>query len=399
MKLKRLPEDFGVEEQVGLVVGGGAFALYRLRKQRIGTLEAIEAVERKWKLPRQGVAFAGLKDKHAATSQFVTIHEGPRRGISQTNLELEYVGQVERPIHASDITGNRFVVVVRELVESEVAAARETLAAISRDGLPNYFDSQRFGSVGVSGEYIAKPWCLGNFERTIWLALADANVHDRPDQRGDKELIRQAWGKWQECSGRLRTSPAREVVGHLLRQPGDFRRAITIFPQALRSLWLATFQSHLWNRILAGFIGQTVGSEACSTLAVGPNRMPFFVQLNEAQRGTMQKAVLPLPSARLHWEDDVLQSLYDRVLAEEGLELRQVRVKYPRDSFFSKGERRTVFQPGELSHTVAEDELYAGHRKLTLNFTLPRGCYATILIKRLFGEEQGMVEDGEGGVE
>ncbi len=26
MKLKRLPEDFGVEEQVGLVAGGGAFA-------------------------------------------------------------------------------------------------------------------------------------------------------------------------------------------------------------------------------------------------------------------------------------------------------------------------------------------------------------------------------------
>jgi tRNA pseudouridine13 synthase len=398
MKLKRLPEDFGVEEQVGLAVGRGAFGLYRLRKQGLGTLEAVEAVGRKWRLPRQSVAFAGLKDKHAATSQFVTIQGGPQRGISQTNLELEYVGQVERPIHASDITGNRFVIVVRELNDSEARAATEGLVTIARDGLPNYFDSQRFGSVGMSGEYIAKPWCLGDYERAIWLAIADANVHDRPEQRRDKELIRQAWGKWGECIERLRSSPLREVVGHLLRHPGDYRRAITIFPQPLRSLWLATFQSHLWNQILASFIRQAVGEDVCSTLAVGPSEMPFFGSLNDEQRRGLHRAVLPLPSARLHWEDDALQPLYDRVLATEGMEIRQVRVKYPRDSFFSKGERRAVFQPGDLSHELADDELYPGQKKLTLRFVLPRGCYATILVKRLFGDDEGMVEEGEAGV-
>ena len=43
--------------------------------------------------------------------------------------------------------------------------------------------------------------------------------------------------------------------------------------------------------------------------------------------------------ARLKLGDSLLKHLYDEVLAAEGLELRQIRVKYPRDSFFSKGER------------------------------------------------------------
>jgi tRNA pseudouridine13 synthase len=67
------------------------------------------------------------------------------------------------------------------------------------------------------------------------------------------------------------------------------------------------------------------------------------------------------------------------------MELREVRVKFPRDVFFSKGERAAVFCPNELKHVVATDELYAGRHRLTLHFTLPRGSYATILIKRVTG--------------
>ena len=54
-----------------------------------------------------------------------------------------------------------------------------------------------------------------------------------------------------------------------------------------------------------------------------------------------------------------------------------------RDSFFSKGTRPAVFRPSESNVQVADDELHAGRRKLLLAFELPRGCYATILLKQL----------------
>ena len=73
------------------------------------------------------------------------------------------------------------------------------------------------------------------------------------------------------------------------------------------------------------------------------------------------------------------------MLSTEGMELRQVRVKYPRDSFFSKGERVALFRPGDFVHEFAADDLYPARQKLLLRFTLPRGSYATIVIKRIAG--------------
>ena len=48
--------------------------------------------------------------------------------------------------------------------------------------------------------------------------------------------------------------------------------------------------------------------------------------------------------------------------------------------------QEAVFVPQQLSHAVEPDELYAERQKLSLAFTLSRGCYATLLVKRLEAE-------------
>jgi tRNA pseudouridine13 synthase len=384
MKLKRLPEDFRVEEQIALPATGGPFALYRLTKQSLGTLEAIGAICEKWRLPRQQVGFAGLKDKHARTIQYVTIQNGMKRGIAQTSFELEYLGQSARPIHASDITGNRFELVLRGLTSEDVEQASQRLPQIARDGTPNYFDSQRFGSLGVSGEFIAKPWCQGDYERAIWLALADDNVHDRPDDRREKEMLRFHWGDWRKCLNFLPDSAPREVVEHLARQSGDFRRGIALMPQHLRSLWLAAFQSYVWNAVLGQFVHQNCRPEQIRLQSIDRWNLPFFGELDNSQRSLFHNTNLPLPSARLHLADGPLKTLYDNVLSAEGIQLREMRVKYPRDSFFSKGNRAAICIPADLQYSPAPDELDLASQKLTLAFTLPRGAYATIVVKAIF---------------
>jgi len=392
MKLKRLPEDFQVEEHVELTPRGGPFGLYRLTKQGVGTPEAIDAILTHWNLSRSQVAYAGLKDRHALTTQFVTIKGAPRRGFEQENLKLEYVGQTGRPIQARDIVANRFAVVIRDLVPDELAAATTVLDSIATSGLPNYFDDQRFGSLGESGQFIAQPWCLGDYERAVWLALAEPNVHDRPDDRGEKQILRDCWGDWPQCKATLARSHRRSIITYLADKPGDFRRAIALIRQDLRSIWLAAFQSHLWNQIAARLVRLVCRPEQLVTQTIGRREVPFFHSLDDGQRDELLKTLLPLPSARLHMDDSPLKPLYDQVLGAEGIELRQIRVKYPRDTFFSKGERPAVFRPGELSHAAAADEIYKRRQKLTLRFTLPRGSYATILVKRVCGMalEEGM---------
>ena len=385
MKLKRLAEDFQVEEQVSLAPSGGPLAMYLLTKESLGTLEAIEAIRRRWKLDRGRIAFAGLKDKHAQTRQFVTIEGGPPRNLSEESFRLEYLGPAARPIHASDILSNAFTVVIRELSEAEAQAASAALSAATQFGVPNYFDDQRFGSLGESGHFIAEPWCRGDYERTLWLALAEPNARDRPEDREQKRLLRDHWGQWQRCGELLARSERQRVAGFLESSRGDFRRAIGLLRQDLRSLWLAAYQSQLWNQVLAALLREVCRPEQLAPQTIGRRELPMFDALESEQFERLRATQLPLPSARLHLERGPLQELYDRVLAAEGIALRELRVKYPRDSFFSKGERAVLLLPQAVEQSAAADELYPGRRKLTLRFSLARGSYATILIKRVTG--------------
>lgn len=387
MKLKCIPADFRVEEQVTLQSTGGSFALYLLNKESLGTLEAIDHVVNRWNIPRQQIAWAGLKDRHAFTSQYVTIKGGPRQNMQAGKLELKFLGYAARPVHPRDIVSNRFRVVLRDMDEAEIAAAKRTLAEVDRDGLPNYFDEQRFGSLGESGVFIAQPWCKGDYERALWLALAEHNDHDRPDEREQKRLLRENWGKWPEAKAALTRSNRRSVITFLADKPDrpDFKRAVALIRQDLRSLWLAAYQSHLWNQMLAAVLEANCRAEDLKPQRIARQNLPFFTALPDEHRQWLHDFQMPLPSARLHLDPGDLKDLIDDVMVAEGMELREVRVKFPRDAFFSRGERPAIFRPEYLEHTTAEDDLYPGRSRLTLQFTLRRGSYATIFVKRITG--------------
>ena len=389
MKLKRLPEDFRVEELTGFKPGSGSYALYRLTKRSLGTPEAIESLLRRWNLPRPAVSFGGLKDRHAVTVQYVTVKGGPRRGLHEKLLDLEYVGQSSRPFTPQDIAGNRFQIVMRDLTDPEVAQATRAIDRLATDGLPNYFDDQRFGSLGESGEFIARSWCLGDYERTVWLALADPNSHDRPDEREQKRLVREHWGDWLKCKEVLERSNRRSIITFLCDHPTNFRGAVARMRVDLRGLYLSAFQSAVWNRILAAWLRGHCRPEQLADVPLKLGPVPFVVALDPGQRAALQDTLLPLPSARAKLEPGPVADVVATVLGELGVELREMRVKYPRDSFFSKGERAAVIVPRGLQQTLQPDELYVGRQKLLLSFDLPRGCYATILVKRLTECEPG----------
>ena len=98
---------------------------------------------------------------------------------------------------------------------------------------------------------------------------------------------------------------------------------------------------------------------------------------------------LPLHSARNHLEEtDARKPYFDRILAEEGVTLDQFKLKGFRSLFFSKGERPAWCFPEELEVRHSADEEHGGKQKLTLGFVLPRGSYATLVVKRITRVEE-----------
>lgn len=383
MKLKRIPEDFRVDEQTNRVAGGGAFALYRLTKRSFGTPEAVIAVLKKWNIPRDRVAYGGLKDRHALTSQYLTIKNGPARGMKQTSIELEYLGQTDRPFASSDIASNRFAITLRDLDDGAVERATRSAVSVAHDGLPNYFDEQRFGSRGASGEFIAKAWCLGDYERAIWLAIADAHEHDRPRQREEREHLREHWGDWQTCRSGVEFPPAKQIVEYFCIHRKDFRGALRLLRPDMRWLYISAYQSHLWNRILTAALVERCAEDRVFHMMIDRDPAAFFWSLSDAERTELAGLQLPLPAARNRLEEGPMKQLVERVLANSKITMRDLDINYPRGSFFSKGERSALFLPASFACDSADDDLYPGRKKLQLHFELPRGCYATVLLRRL----------------
>jgi tRNA pseudouridine13 synthase len=384
VKVKRVPEDFQVEERTAVVPGAeGPFALYRLTKEGLGTLEAVTAIARRWRIPERRIAFGGLKDRHAVTRQFVTVERGPPRDLEQTNLRLEYLGRVARPFAAADVAGNGFRIVLRALTADEERVALAALPAVVRDGVPNYFDDQRFGSLGYEGVHVAEPWIRGDYEGTLRLGIAGATPMDRPRDREEKRLLREGWGDWRALAARLAPTPRRRIAEFLAARPGDWKGALALVRPDLRSLWLAAFQSDLWNGVLAAWLRENVPEGDRFDVAMKAATLPFFERVSDDVRARFHALSLPLPSSRVVVEDAAVRDLVDRTLAQRGLTMRQVNVKAPRGSFFSKGFRAAALRPEGLSHEAGDDDLHPGRRRVALAFDLPRGAYATIVVKRL----------------
>jgi tRNA pseudouridine13 synthase len=384
MKLKSLPEDFQVEEVPAVTPGkDGRFTFYRLTKRGLGTLEAIDAICRRWDISSRRVSYGGLKDRHAVTIQYLTILEGPSQPLKQTSLELEPLGRVNVPYGPQHFRGNRFGVVIRHLNSADLDRAVRASRELATDGLPNYFDDQRFGSVGFGGEFIAQAWLAGNYERALWLALVEPNAADRPDTKAEKQVLRECWKNWPEAKARLGRSHARSLVTYLVDHPEDFRGGFARVRRELRSLYFSAFQSHLWNLILAGWLERATRPEQRALVEFKLATLPVQRGLDPDQADALRRLSIPLPSSRTALPAGPLGDVAREVMERFKLAWEAMRVKHLKDVFFSKGSRPALFFAERLEHTVSGDELAPGRKALRLSFELPKGAYATLVVKRI----------------
>lgn len=203
MKLKQKPEDFVVEEILSenikrnISQKEGKYKLYILKKKSLETFALLRYLSKNNNIPLKEIGFAGLKDKHASTTQHITIPpQYPLKTIKEKNFEIEFVGYVESPIKTGDLVGNKFMIVARGFSEREIEKVKQTLSRRKRNienyGIPNYFDSQRFGSV-IHREFIAKYLIRKDYENAVKIFLTKYTPSERAKSKNEKRKIEQEW--------------------------------------------------------------------------------------------------------------------------------------------------------------------------------------------------------------
>lgn len=161
--LRARPEFFRVEEVPAYLPSGeGEHLFVEFEKSGLGTREAVDRIAKALGLSPRDAAHAGLKDKHAVTTQWASFWRGDReRALA---LELEGVRILSAARHGNKLRtghlrGNRFVIRVTDTT-SPASAFEAVLARLASAGCPNYYGEQRFG-IGGGNLSDARAWITG----------------------------------------------------------------------------------------------------------------------------------------------------------------------------------------------------------------------------------------------
>lgn len=151
--LRSAPDDFRVDEVLGFEPGGGGeHAWLWVRKRGANTDDVARALARLAGIRRAAVGTSGMKDRHADTGQWFSLHLPDRDDPDWSALDpavarVEATRRHGRKLRTGSHRANRFRLRLRA-VEGDPAAIEDRLRSVGDRGFPNYFGPQRFGRGG-----------------------------------------------------------------------------------------------------------------------------------------------------------------------------------------------------------------------------------------------------------
>lgn len=142
--------DFIVEEIPNREFKGtGNFLILKIKKEWLSTWDLLREISETLSIDEHKIGYAGLKDKNATTTQFVSIplvKEKYLKPLNKQNIKVLAFYKDTRGLNIGDLTGNKFTINLKDVKEDSLPEIYSILAKIQKHGLPNYFGYQRFGS-------------------------------------------------------------------------------------------------------------------------------------------------------------------------------------------------------------------------------------------------------------
>lgn len=385
MRLKALPGDFRVREVLAFPdVPEGAHYVHLLTKTKLDTPAALAIVAREAGVERADIAFAGLKDRQGQTEQWISIR-GRRVDLVTPDLRVRFVGRSDQPITSKLSAGNQFRIVVRDLGLTDVVAVRRGLPSLRQSGFVNYFDDQRFGCIRHGQGFAMREVLRGNYEVALHMLLARPSPVAVTGDVRLKRLLARSWGDWRTCREIARGPVFARVFGHLERNPRDFRGALEHLPLRLKLIHAYAYQSFLWNRGVSRLLLRVVPRRERMFVHTLSGDLVVWRYLKEDLVAEFAQLATPLWAPGSLLARDAFGDAMHSVLQVEQLPAEPPEEGYPAGMALREEPRAMLVRPRELTVAAPQaDELNRGRSKLEFTFTLPRGSYATMLLKRLF---------------
>jgi tRNA pseudouridine13 synthase len=395
-RLRSRPEDFIVEEitREGLVAnealawlsrGEGRYSLAVLTKTSRDTIPTSRQVG---EALGASVSFAGIKDRRATTSQLISID----RPLEQGELELgiprvavRVVGTSKWPLEPGELRGNRFTITVRGLEKG-------LPEGFKIDWLPSYFGHQRFGTTRPNTHRIGRLLVKKDFGGAVRELVAEPYPNEPHATAEARVDLKASWDIRRALKDFPRSlTYERMVLRRLMEAPGDPLSALKALPWSMIRLYINAYQSYLFNLALSrrweqcGLQSLENGDFASPLDSWGSPARP--IKTSPYNASTLRKMVsskkgilmVRVVGARTKMEGKD-KEVYSEILETEGITLQHFE-NIAGSPFFGT-LRFSMFRAIDFSLSGAStDELSPGMQRQTLVTSLPKGCYATVLLR------------------
>ncbi|ELA08245.1 tRNA pseudouridine synthase D TruD [Moraxella macacae 0408225] len=155
---KQTPQDFIVHEQLSLdFANHGEHLWLQLKKTNLNTEHLVKLLAKWADIAKKDIGFSGLKDRHAITTQWFSLRlpkkSMPTKPLAEffavhllANEQVDVLNLIwhNKKLNRSTHEGNRFIITLRQ-VHADKSALDKQLLSIKTQGVPNYFGEQRFG--------------------------------------------------------------------------------------------------------------------------------------------------------------------------------------------------------------------------------------------------------------
>jgi tRNA pseudouridine13 synthase len=379
MIIKHIPEDFLVDEIFDLKKISekpkekSNFFYFLLKKKNYSQFFAFEKISNIFHTNRKNINFAGTKDRVGITTQLISIRnlkeDNFEKNVEYFNkkfidLNLEYLGKFNSRVNLSDNSGNKFLITIRDVSDKELKIFEKNTEYFKKKNFKflNFFDKQRFG-FAKNTHLIGKLILQGKVKKAIFEILSSCPPNPNHKNVVFTDYIKENFESFFEnvnlIDKAIEICPNSQkdyvrMLNQIKANPNDIFAVFRCISKKLRTLYINSYQSYIFNEILRNFNFED--SEKLNLL----NYETKF--------------------------DEKIEIFVNDLLEKEGLRKNDFKLNSMPELRNENENLRDVYILAENFKIVKieDDDLFENKKKVIVSFFLKSGSYATNIISQLF---------------